>query len=513
MAAVPWRRFHGRRFDGRRGSAPPGGPGAAGGATPMAPMAWRPRPWERSPPTGGNAPVDPPTRRRCPRRPRYRPPRRPGSQGAGIRDSRGLPGPAELSRVSQAIPGQQGYQGQQGYPGARRDTRVRRGTQGSRGTQGRRVPGRRDTRASRGPGRSRASRGIRGSRGIQGQQQYPEPQGYRTGQGDPVAPAWCQGGPPGGPQGSSWWSGQPGGCRRPRSRLRGCPADQACPAPTSGTRRPRGRPARRRRRWLCRRRGRGRAGDHRRAGPRAGPGSPKTAATGPGQSPSATPSQTHSASPAPMRPRRWAACRSTQLRAGDCLTGANLQLNTASPWPKLAQAVPCSQRHTAEVFLADNGFWPENVAFPGSDHHQGGRRGVQQRIQVLRRESPTRSPSTPGPTSSRTRRPGRTVIGGCTAWPTTPRPATRPGPPSRDRSRARVGSTARPRGRCVGGAAPPFGIKGFIAGRGSSRGPSRAGPMSGGSRMPKTSRRALRAASSPQRPCTPGSGGVADEHR
>ncbi|MGH3255675.1 MAG: serine/threonine-protein kinase [Streptosporangiaceae bacterium] len=56
----------------------------------------------------------------------------------------------------------------------------------------------------------------------------------------------------------------------------------------------------------------------------------------------------------------------SQLRAGDCLTGANLQLNTARPWPQLAQAVSCGHRHTAEVFLANNRFWPENLAFPGS---------------------------------------------------------------------------------------------------------------------------------------------------
>ncbi|HEY6296340.1 MAG TPA: septum formation family protein, partial [Streptosporangiaceae bacterium] len=55
-----------------------------------------------------------------------------------------------------------------------------------------------------------------------------------------------------------------------------------------------------------------------------------------------------------------------QLRAGDCLTGANLQLDTARPWPQLARAVLCRQRHTAEVFLADNAFWPEDLAFPGS---------------------------------------------------------------------------------------------------------------------------------------------------
>jgi hypothetical protein len=43
-----------------------------------------------------------------------------------------------------------------------------------------------------------------------------------------------------------------------------------------------------------------------------------------------------------------------------------MQLNTSDPWPKLTQAVPCSQAHTAEVFLAKDGFWPERSRFPGS---------------------------------------------------------------------------------------------------------------------------------------------------
>jgi hypothetical protein len=55
-----------------------------------------------------------------------------------------------------------------------------------------------------------------------------------------------------------------------------------------------------------------------------------------------------------------------QLRAGDCLTGANMELNTTDPWPKVTLAVPCSQPHTAEVFFADNRFWPKNSPFPGS---------------------------------------------------------------------------------------------------------------------------------------------------
>jgi hypothetical protein len=53
-----------------------------------------------------------------------------------------------------------------------------------------------------------------------------------------------------------------------------------------------------------------------------------------------------------------------QLQAGDCLTGANLNLNLNTPWPKLALAVPCSQGHTAEVFYANTHFWPKSGSYP-----------------------------------------------------------------------------------------------------------------------------------------------------
>ena len=55
-----------------------------------------------------------------------------------------------------------------------------------------------------------------------------------------------------------------------------------------------------------------------------------------------------------------------QLRVGDCLTGAGMHLNTSDPWPKLTLAVPCNQPHTAEVFFADNNFWPQHRSFPGN---------------------------------------------------------------------------------------------------------------------------------------------------
>jgi hypothetical protein len=56
----------------------------------------------------------------------------------------------------------------------------------------------------------------------------------------------------------------------------------------------------------------------------------------------------------------------SQLRVGDCLAGSNMELNTTDPWPKLTLAVPCNQPHTAEVFLANDHFWPQNSPFPGA---------------------------------------------------------------------------------------------------------------------------------------------------
>ena len=55
-----------------------------------------------------------------------------------------------------------------------------------------------------------------------------------------------------------------------------------------------------------------------------------------------------------------------QLQVGDCLTGSDLDLNTDNPWPKQSLAVPCTQGHTAEVFYANNNFWPKNGSYPGN---------------------------------------------------------------------------------------------------------------------------------------------------
>ena len=52
------------------------------------------------------------------------------------------------------------------------------------------------------------------------------------------------------------------------------------------------------------------------------------------------------------------------LRPGDCLTGSNLSLNTSNSLPTTFEAVPCRQRHIAEVFYSSN-YWAANKAFPG----------------------------------------------------------------------------------------------------------------------------------------------------
>src|SRR4029077_3443124 len=80
-----------------------------------------------------------------------------------------------------------------------------------------------------------------------------------------------------------------------------------------------------------------------------------------GSSTSAPPTQSASAAATPPTGN----LQVSQFQVGDCLTGANLQLNQSTPWPKLSLAVPCSQAHTAEVFYANNDFWSKNSAFPG----------------------------------------------------------------------------------------------------------------------------------------------------
>jgi DivIVA domain-containing protein len=52
------------------------------------------------------------------------------------------------------------------------------------------------------------------------------------------------------------------------------------------------------------------------------------------------------------------------LRAGDCLTGPNLGLNTSNSWPLMVETTPCTGPHLAEVFFSRNA-WPQSMAYPG----------------------------------------------------------------------------------------------------------------------------------------------------
>jgi hypothetical protein len=82
---------------------------------------------------------------------------------------------------------------------------------------------------------------------------------------------------------------------------------------------------------------------------------------------SASQSQSAPSSPTAAPVRTTGELTLAQFQVGDCLTGANLQLNKPTPWPKLSQAVPCTESHTAEVFYASVNHWSKNTPFPGTD--------------------------------------------------------------------------------------------------------------------------------------------------
>ena len=55
-----------------------------------------------------------------------------------------------------------------------------------------------------------------------------------------------------------------------------------------------------------------------------------------------------------------------QYQVGDCLTGANLNLNEETPWPKVTKGVSCKQAHLAEVTYANMNFFAKSSSYPGS---------------------------------------------------------------------------------------------------------------------------------------------------
>jgi hypothetical protein len=55
---------------------------------------------------------------------------------------------------------------------------------------------------------------------------------------------------------------------------------------------------------------------------------------------------------------------SDELRAGDCIQGPpGININTS--WPDVVPAVPCTDRHIAEIIYSGN-YWPAATAFPGN---------------------------------------------------------------------------------------------------------------------------------------------------
>ena len=199
------------------------------GADPVAPM---PLAADEEPATGGNTTFDPPTRTTL--SPQTPPP--PTSVGPGPSGPDSYPGqpggflgqqgqqgysgaPGYSGQQGQsAYPGTQGHSGSQGYP-AQPGYSGSAATRDSRATQAR--PATRDssnTRSRRDTGRDRATRSrpaVPVSLEVP-----PEVRVRRAARGGPDSL---------------------GACRQPRSPVRARPADLACPAPTSGTRRPRGR--------------------------------------------------------------------------------------------------------------------------------------------------------------------------------------------------------------------------------------------------------------------------------
>ena len=279
-------------------------------ADPVAPMAMAAGALQAEPVPGGDA-IDHPQTRTTLSTPTPPPPTPYPTGPQGYPSSPGQP--------AQGYPGPQSYAGQQGYPGQQQ------------------YPGESYPRQQGYPGQQ-------GSQGYPGQQQYPEPQGYQTGQG-------AQGEQPQG-----WWGGQqPGG--PPGQGTPGVPGEWYAPGgpPQSPRKRPK---------WLIP------------AGAAAAVvaivvvlvltlGGGSSSNNNAGSSSSSAPAQTHSASPSPSTTPTVGELQLAQLQAGDCLTGANLQLNKNTPWPKLSQAVPCTEDHTAEVFYASNNYWAKQGAFPG----------------------------------------------------------------------------------------------------------------------------------------------------
>lgn len=88
----------------------------------------------------------------------------------------------------------------------------------------------------------------------------------------------------------------------------------------------------------------------------------KTAAQNPAATQAATPAAARTPAPEPAPAPQPLLIR--QLRPGDCLQGPP-GVNTARWWPHVVMAVPCTQKHLAEVYFFSAHYWPKAMAFPG----------------------------------------------------------------------------------------------------------------------------------------------------
>ena len=57
----------------------------------------------------------------------------------------------------------------------------------------------------------------------------------------------------------------------------------------------------------------------------------------------------------------------SQLRAGDCLTGSDLNLENDSAWPSMFTELSCTQPHLAEVFYVGYPWLESQATYPGYD--------------------------------------------------------------------------------------------------------------------------------------------------
>jgi hypothetical protein len=90
----------------------------------------------------------------------------------------------------------------------------------------------------------------------------------------------------------------------------------------------------------------------------------KTSAHNPAVTPAPTPAMARKSAPERMPAPAAQPLLIGQLQPGDCLQGPP-DINTARWWPYVVMAVPCTEKHIAEVYFSSANYWPGAMAFPG----------------------------------------------------------------------------------------------------------------------------------------------------